>query len=61
MTAPDAPRCPFCSSDAHPVMTGESPRRWWVVCNDQRGCGAQGPYRATEAEAIAAFCGKGER
>jgi hypothetical protein len=47
--------------EAQAALTGELPRRWWAVCCDYRGCGAQGPYRATEDEAIAAFCGKGER
>jgi hypothetical protein len=42
-------------------MMGEGLPRRWVVCSDLSGCGAQGPYRDTEAAAIAAFCGKGER
>jgi hypothetical protein len=33
---------------------------WQAHCNSW-SCDSRGPMRATEAEAIAAFCGKGER
>jgi Zn finger protein HypA/HybF involved in hydrogenase expression len=56
MTAPDAPRCRECQSTNVEILRSTLPEdagKRYVWCRD---CGA-----VTEAEAIAAFCGKGER
>jgi transcription initiation factor TFIIIB Brf1 subunit/transcription initiation factor TFIIB len=56
MTAPDAPRCRECQSTNVDTVRSTIPEyaaRRYLLCRD---CGV-----VTEAEAIAAFCGKGER
>jgi hypothetical protein len=61
MTAPDAPRCPYCGSEVVTAKLSSGTGKRWSVCSDRYTCGATGPFRDTEDEAIAAFCGKGER
>lgn len=63
MTAPDAPRCPYCSGrrvycDFDYRYAPKSVRRYWFAACSAKRCSATGPRRRTEAEAIAAFCGK---
>ena len=56
MTAPDAPRCPSCGCHLHTIRVGDT---FAGYCPNYR-C-RQVTEDDTEAEAIAAFCGKGER
>lgn len=45
-------RCPFCGNDKQ-HMGSNDVGSFWVCCED--GCGCEGPYRPSEAEAIQAW------
>ena len=50
--------CPFCKSDKTEVDEPRYGGDMWSLCTD---CGATGPIRPTEAEAIAAWDAPGEK
>lgn len=58
MTAPDAPRCPYCETTNLIVCDDHCGHTFHVWCMGV--CKSVGPKRLTREEAIAAFCGKGE-
>lgn len=47
-------RCPFCGTEAI-LENWEFGDFFTVVCADKKECGAQGPDRATEQDAITAW------
>lgn len=54
MTDVQAPACIFCGGDTD-FVRGAADNDRIVRCNDHEDCGAEGPIRQTEAEAVAAF------
>lgn len=43
--------CPFCGGEPSMVHT----EVWWLVCDGESGCHAEGPFMPTEAQAITAW------
>lgn len=49
--------CPFCGGEPNEAIESNGGGVFWVICDNVKNnmCGCEGPYRQSEADAIAAW------